>query len=88
MENLAEKICNLKYDFLDAYKGNSHTTEVLPKSSSSEFFIKEEYLSLLHDFLENNPIYSNQITQKLFETECTIFEGDLNSYWIDSLKHD
>ena len=88
MENLAEKICNLKYDFLDAYKGNSHTTEVLPKSSSSEFFIKEEYLSSLHDFLENNPIYSNQITQKLSGMECVIFEGDLNNYWIDSLKHD
>ena len=88
MENLVEKICNLKYDFLDAYKGNSHTTEVLPKSSSSEFFIKEEYLSSLHDFLENNPIYSNQITQKLSGMECVIFEGDLNNYWIDSLKHD
>ena len=87
MENLAEKICNLKYHFLDTYKGNSHTTEVLPKSSS-QFFFKDEHLSLLHEFLENNPIYSNQINQKLSEMECTIFEGDLNNYWIDSLKHD
>ena len=88
MENLAEKICNLKYDFLDAYKGNSHTTEVLPKPSSSELLIKDEYLSLLHDFLENNPIYSNQIPRKFSETEFIVFEGDLNNYWIDSLKHD
>ena len=88
MENLAEKICNLKYEFLTAYKGNSHTTEVLPKSSSSQFPFKEEHLSLLHYFLVNNHIYSNQISQKLSETECTIFEGDLNNYWIDSLKHD
>ena len=88
MENLVEKICNLKYDFLTAYKGNSHTTEVLPKFPSSQFFIKDKHLSLLHDFLENNPIYSNQIIQKLSATECTIFEGDLNNYWIDSLKHD
>ena len=88
MENLAEKICNLKYDFLDAYKGNSHTTEVLPKISSSELLIKDEYLLLLHDFLEKNPIYSNLMTQKFSETECIIFEGDLNNYWIDSLKHD
>ena len=78
MENLAEKICNLKYDFLDAYKGNSHTTEVLPKPSSSELLIKDEYLSLLHDFLENNPIYSNQIPQKFSETEYIIFEGDFS----------
>ena len=88
MENLAEKICNLKYDFLNAYKGNSHTTEVLPKYSSSKLLIKDEYLSLLHAFLENNPIYSNQIPRKFSETEFIVFEGDLNNYWIDSLKHD
>ena len=88
MENLVEKICNLKYDFLTEYKGNSHTTEILPKFPSPQFFIKDKHLSLLHDFLENNPIYSNQITQKLSEIEYTIFEGDLNNYWIDSLKHD
>jgi|TARA_B100001540_G_scaffold156479_1_gene138609 hypothetical protein len=87
MVNLAEKICNLKYHFLNAYKGNSHTTEVLPKASS-KFFSSNEHLSSLYDFLENNPIYSNKICQKLSETECTIFEGDLNNYWIDSLKHD
>tara|TARA_B100001540_G_scaffold253737_1_gene230485 strand:+ start:919 stop:1737 length:819 start_codon:yes stop_codon:yes gene_type:complete len=88
MENLAEKICKLKYAFVNAYKGNSHTTEVLPKFSSTEFLIKNEHLSLLHRFLENNPIYTNQISQKLSETDCVIFEGDLNNYWIDSLKHD
>ena len=88
MENLVEKICKLKYDFLGEYKGNSHTTEVLPKSSSTEFFTNDEYLSLLHRFLESNPIYTNQISQRLSETDCIIFEGDLNNYWIDSLKHD
>ena len=88
MENLVEKICKLKYAFVNAYKGNSHTTEVLPKFSSTEFLIKNEHLSLLHRFLENNPIYTNQISQKLSETDCVIFEGDLNNYWIDSLKHD
>ena len=87
MENLAEIICNLKYDFRDLYKGNSHTTEVLP-NSPSKFHIKDEHLLSLYAFLENNPIYSNQIVQKLSDIDCTIFEGDLNNYWIDSLKHD
>lgn len=87
MESLTEIICNLKYDFRDLYKGNSHTTEVLP-NSSSKFQIKDEYLLSLYAFLENNPIYSNQIVQKLSDIDCTIFEGDLNNYWIDSLKHD
>ena len=87
MESLTEIICNLKYDFRDLYKGNSHTTEVLP-NSTSKFQIKDEYLLSLYAFLENNPIYSNQIVQKLSDIDCTIFEGDLNNYWIDSLKHD
>ena len=87
MESLTEIICNLKYDFRDLYKGNSHTTEVLP-NSSSKFQIKDEHLLSLYAFLENNPIYSNQIVQKLSDIDCTIFEGDLNNYWIDSLKHD
>ena len=87
MESLTEIICNLKYDFRDLYKGNSHTTEVLP-NSPSKFHIKDEHLLSLYAFLENNPIYSNQIVQKLSNIDCTIFEGDLNNYWIDSLKHD
>ena len=52
------------------------------------FKIKNEYLVYLHKFLENNPIYSNQISKTILETSCTIFEGDLNNYWIDSIKHD
>ncbi len=87
MESLTEIICNLKYDFRDLYKGNSHTTEVLP-NSPSKFHITDEHLLSLYAFLENNPIYSNQIVQKLSDIDCTIFEGDLNNYWIDSLKHD
>lgn len=87
MESLTEIICNLKYDFRDLYKGNSHTTEVLP-NMPSKFQIKDEHLLSLYAFLENNPIYSNQIVQKLSDIDCTIFEGDLNNYWIDSLKHD
>ena len=88
MENNSENICKLKYEFLKSYAGNSHTTEVLPNSTSSHINIKNEHILLLHKFLENNPIYSNQISQELFKIECTIFEGDLNNYWIDSIKHD
>ena len=87
MESLTEIICNLKYDFCDLYKGNSHTTEVLP-TVPSKFLIKDEHLSLLYAFLANNPIYSNRIVQKLSDIDCTVFEGDLNNYWIDSIKHD
>ncbi len=88
MENNSKNICKLKYEFLNSYTGNSHTTEVLPNSTSSHIQLKNEHILLLHNFLENNPIYSNQISQQMLDTECTIFEGDLNNYWIDSIKHD
>ena len=88
MENLSKTICELKHEFVKSYSGNSHTTEILPNFTSSRIQISDEYLSLLHKFLKNNPIYSNLITTKMLGTECTIFEGDLNNYWIDSIKHD
>jgi len=88
MENHSKNICNLKYEFVKLYSGNSHTTEVLPNAMSTSIPINNEHILLLHKFLENNPIYSNQISQQLLEIDCTIFEGDLNNYWIDSIKHD
>ena len=88
MENPSNSICELKHEFVKSYDGNSHTTEVLPKNFSSKIPINNEHLKSLHEFLKNNPIYSNQISKMMLETECTIFEGDLNNYWIDSIKHD
>ena len=88
MENISMNICKLKHEFVKLYDGNSHTTEILPKNFSSEIQIKNQHLSLLHKFLENNPIYSNQMSKNMLGIECTIFEGDLNNYWIDSIKHD
>ena len=88
MENISENICKLKHEFIKMYDRNSHTTEILPNLTSSKIQIKNEHLLLLHKFLENNPIYSNQIPKDVLEIECTIFEGDLNNYWIDSIKHD
>ena len=52
------------------------------------FLINEKQLSLLHEFLNVNPIYSNHIVEKISGVDYTIFEGDLNNYWIDSIKHD
>ena len=88
MESFSNNVCKLKHEFVKLYKGNSHTTEVLPNLSSDLFLIEKIHLSLLHKFLENNPIYSNHISERIFEVDCTIFEGDLNNYWIDSIKHD
>jgi len=88
MEKYSKNVCELKYEFVKTYKGNSHTTEILPNMPTDSFLINEKQLSLLHKFLDVNPIYSTHISQKISDIEYTIFEGDLNNYWIDSIKHD
>ena len=88
METYSKNVCELKYEFVNAYKGNSHTTEILPNVPTESFFINEKQLSLLHEFLNVNPIYTNHIIKKMSMNDYTIFEGDLNNYWIDSIKHD
>ena len=88
METYFENICKLKHEFVKIYKGNSHTTEILPDSTNDFIQIKQTHLALLHKFLESNPIYSKRILEKILDVDYTIFEGDLNNYWIDSIKHD
>jgi len=88
MEKYSENICKLKHEFVKIYKGNSHITEILPSSSNNFIRIDNNHLTLLHRFLDTNPIYSDKISDKILENTYTIFEGDLNNYWIDSIKHD
>lgn len=42
----------------------------------------------MHKFVRHNPIYYNSFTQEISDVKCTIYEGDINSYWLDSTKHD
>ena len=88
MENISNNVCMLKQEFVKVNEGKSHATEILPNSYSNVIPIEEDSLSFLHAFLVNNPIYSNKISRNLMGIDCTIFEGDLNDYWIDSIKHD
>ena len=88
METYSKSVCELKHEFVKVYKGNSHTTEILPNLPNESLKIESQQLSLLHKFLDVNPIYSNHISQKISKKDYKIFEGDLNNYWIDSIKHD
>ena len=88
MEKYPENVCKLKHEFIKLYKGNSHTTEILPKVPNELFCIEKHHLTLLHKFLDVNPIYSTHFPEKILDVDYTIFEGDLNNYWIDSIKHD
>jgi hypothetical protein len=85
---ISKNIVKLKEEFVKFYDGNSHVQEILPIKKTEFLPIDDEHLSLLHKFLENNPIYYNSFESKIFGIMCRVFEGDLNHFWINSIKHD
>jgi len=87
-ESLSKNIVMLKTEFARNNKGGSHIQEVLPISSSKIFPIDEHALNMLHQFAENNSIYSSTYEIEILGIPCKVYEGDLNDYWLDSLKHD
>ena len=87
--NISPKnICALKKDFAKSYKGHKHTQELLPMTKTDFLPINNDHLTSLFKFIENNPIYDNAFEMELCGIKCNIHEGDLNQYWIDSIKHD
>jgi len=88
MSLISENIIKMKETLVKSYTGKSHIQEILPKNKTDFLPIDETHLSLLHRFMENNPIYYNSIDVEICGVPCIIFEGDLNQFWIDSIKHD
>ena len=87
MDDLVQKISILKQEFVRKYSGNAHIQEILPLDSSDTFEIDSEHLKQLHEFVRKNPIYFNQYEEKIFNTPCIVYEGDINEYWLNSIKH-
>ena len=88
MSLISENIIKIKEDFVQSYTGKSHIQEILPRNKTDFLPIDENHLSLLHKFIENNPIYYDSIDVEMCGVQCRIFEGDLNQFWINSIKHD
>jgi len=86
-DELVNNLIHLKQDFAKNYVGNAHIQEVIPSSTSKEFQIDEFHLQMLHDFAKKNPIYFNSFEQKIAGTSCIVYEGDINEYWLNSIKH-
>ena len=86
-ETLANVIVMLKAEFVKRYKGSSHIHEIIPVSSES-LSIDEHELKLLHKFAESNSIYTSSYEMDILNTTCSVYEGDVNNYWLDSIKHD
>ena len=84
---LVESLVRVKQDFAKNYKGSAHIQEVIPTTVSEDFVMDEVHLESLHDFAQKNPIYFNSYDEKISGASCIVYEGDINEYWLNSIKH-
>ena len=87
IEEISENLVKLKQEFRHTYSGTSHIQEVIPFSKSDNFPIDQNELDALHLFVRNNPIYYNSYEEKINQTECMVYEGDINKFWLNSISH-
>ena len=87
LENIIEKLVLIKQEFAKNYVGNAHIQEVIPSSSPEHLPIDNIHLEKLHEFAQKNPIYFNSFEEKIVGITCTVYEGDINDYWLNSIKH-
>ena len=85
---ISENVCNLKKEFVKLYKGNRHTQELLPITKTNFLPIPDDHLTSLYKFIQSNPIYDNTFEMNISGIRYNIHEGDLNEYWLNSIKHD
>lgn len=86
-EQIAKNLVMLKQEFAQSYSGHSHIQEFIPISASESFPINDDHLESLHNFAVKNPIYHNSYEQKIADILCKVYEGDINEYWLNSIKH-
>lgn len=87
LDELVKNLVRVKQDFAKNYTGSAHIQEVIPAYVSEEFPINVDHLQLLHDFAQKNPIYFNSYEEKIAGVACVVYEGDINEYWLNSIKH-
>jgi len=85
---IIQNLNHLKQEFFKTYSGNSHIQEIIPSKKTKFLDIDSTDLVMLHKFAESNPIYHNSYEEKILDVNCIVYEGDINQYWINSLKHD
>ena len=87
IEEISKNLVYLKKEFAKIYDGESQIQEVIPASNSKLFPIDEQHLKLLHQFATKNPIYYNSFEKTIGDTDCIVYEGDINKYWLNSIQY-
>ncbi|HVX02829.1 MAG TPA: class I SAM-dependent methyltransferase [Nitrososphaera sp.] len=85
---LADGIVRLKADFAKNFEGTSPMHEAIPLATSELLPIADSALAALHNFAKNNPIYYKWCDMQFLSVPCRVYEGDINEYWLGSIKHD
>ena len=86
-DTFAKAVVTLKAEFMKRNESTSHIYEIIP-TLSEPFSIDKHELEMLHKFAENNSIYAGSYEMKILDTVCKVYHGDVNNYWLDSIKHD
>jgi hypothetical protein len=87
LDDLIQNLVKIKQDFAKNYTGSAHIQEIIPSQASNSFPIDENHLKQLHTFAEKNPIYFNSFEEIISGVSCVVYEGDINDYWLNSIKH-
>ena len=87
LDSLVQNLVKIKQDFAKNYTGSAHIQEIIPSQVSNSFTIDENHLKQLHTFAEKNPIYFNSFEEIISGVSCIVYEGDINDYWLNSIKH-
>ena len=87
LDDLVQNLVKIKQDFAKNYAGSAHIQEIIPSQASNSFQIDENHLKQLHTFAEKNPIYFNSFEEIISGISCIVYEGDINDYWLNSIKH-
>ncbi|MBT8173760.1 MAG: hypothetical protein HKP26_03055 [Nitrosopumilus sp.] len=87
LSEIVSNLIKIKQEFAKNYTGSAHIQEIIPSLPSNEFPLDEYHLKSLHDFAQKNPIYFNSFEQEIAGVLCMIYEGDINEYWLNSIKH-
>jgi hypothetical protein len=86
-DTVVQNLIKIKQDFAKNYSGNAHIQEVIPSHISDDFPIDKNHLKQLHNFAKKNPIYFNSFEEDVLGIPCMVYEGDINDYWLNSIKH-
>lgn len=87
VHEFAQNLSLLKKEFAKNYHGTSHIQEFIIKEPSEKFSMDKTDLEFLHLFAQKNPIYNNSYEEKISGINCIVYEGDINHYWLNSIKH-